>query len=259
MLGKVFARFVEKSPIAVMVRGTLERVLGAEQLDAWFARTAQKQYTRTVLFSTVYDILSQVVFRIQPSVRAAYRDQADKGGTSLISLYNKLNGIETHTSAELVRYSAAVLTPLIEHLEGARAPWLPGYRVKIIDGNCLAASDRRLKALREVQGGPLPGKSLVVYEPAHGLVRDVFLCEDGHAQERSLFGALRETIQRCDLWIADRNFCTCALLGDIDQRGAFFIVRQHAGLPFEPVNILRSVGRIETGHVAEQRVQVRDG
>ena len=30
-------------------------------------------------------------------------------GASLISLYNKLNGVETHTSAELVRYSAAVL------------------------------------------------------------------------------------------------------------------------------------------------------
>jgi hypothetical protein len=25
----------------VMVRGTLERVLGSDQLDAWFARTAQ--------------------------------------------------------------------------------------------------------------------------------------------------------------------------------------------------------------------------
>ena len=58
MLGKVFARFVEKSPISVMVRGTLERVLGADQLDAWFARTAQKQYTRTLLFSTVYALLS---------------------------------------------------------------------------------------------------------------------------------------------------------------------------------------------------------
>ena len=258
MLGKVFARFVEKSPISVMVRGTLERVLGAEQLDTWFARTAQKQYTRTVLFSTVYDILSQVVFRIKPSVRAAYRDQEDKVGASLISLYNKLNGVETHTSAELVRYSASVLTPLIEQLDGARVSWLPGYRVKIIDGNCLEASERRLKALRDVQGGPLPGKSLVVYEPAHGLVRDVFPCEDGHAQERSLFGALCETVQTHDLWIADRNFCTCALLCDLDQRGACFIIRQHEGLPFESVNVLRSVGRIETGHVAEQRVQVRD-
>jgi Transposase DDE domain len=258
MLGKMFARFVEKSPISVMVRGTLERVLGADQLDAWFARTAQKQYTRTLLFSTVYDLLSQVVFRIKPSVRAAYRERADDVGASLISVYNKLNGLETHTSAELVRYSASVLMPLIKQLDGMRVSWLPGYRVKIIDGNCIEASERRLKALREVQGGALPGKSLVVYEPTHGVVSDVLPCEDGHAQERSLFGALRETIQPRDLWIADRNFCTCALLGDIDQRGACFIIRQHEGLPFEPVNILRSVGRIETGHVAEQRVQVRD-
>jgi IS4 transposase len=258
MLGKVFERFVEKSPISVMVRGTLERVLGADQLDAWFARTAQKQYTRTVLFSTVYDVLSQVVFRIKPSVRAAYRDHEDKVGASLISLYNKLNGVETHTSAELVRYSASVLTPLIEQLDGVHAPWLPGYRVKIIDGNCIEASDRRLKALREVQGGALPGKSLVVYEPAHGLVSDVFPCEDGHAQERSLLGLVLETVQAHDLWIQDRNFCTCAFLCEIDSRGAGFITRQHEGLPFEVVTTLRSVGRIETGHVAEQRVQVRD-
>src|SRR2546427_6742723 len=258
MLGKVFERFVEKSPISVMVRGTLERVLGADHLNAWFERTAQKQYTRTLLFSTVYDVLSQVVFRIKPSVRAAYRDQEDKVGASLISLYNKLNGVETHTSAELVRYSATVLAPLIEQLDGARVPWLPGYRVKIIDGNCIEASERRLKALREVQGGALPGKSLVVYEPAQGLVTDVFPCEDGHAQERSLFGAVLETVQADDLWIQDRNFCTCAFLCEIDHRGAAFITRQHAGLPFEIVNALRSVGRIETGRVAEQRVQVWD-
>jgi Transposase DDE domain len=258
MLGKVFDRFVEKSPISVMVRGTLERVLGAEQLDAWFARTAQKQYTRTVLFSTVYDILSQVVFRIKPSVRAAYRDHKDQLGASLISLYNKLNGVETHTSAELVRYSAAALRPLIAQLDGQRSPWLPGYRVKILDGNCIEASERRLKVLREVEAGALPGKSLVVYEPADGLVSDVFPCEDGHAQERSLLGLVLETVQAHDLWIQDRNFCTCAFLCELDRRGAGFITRQHEGLPFEVVTTLRSVGRIETGHVAEQRVQVRD-
>ncbi len=126
MLGKVFARFVEKSPIAVMVRGTLERVLGADQLDAWFARTAQKQYTRTVLFSTVYAVLSQVVFRIKPSVRAAYRDREDEVGASLIAVSHKLNGVETHTSAALVRSSASEWTPLIEQLDGVRVSWVPG-------------------------------------------------------------------------------------------------------------------------------------
>ena len=52
------------------------------------------------------NLLSQVVFRIKPSVRAAYRDHEAEVGASLISVYNKLNGVETHTSAELVRYSA---------------------------------------------------------------------------------------------------------------------------------------------------------
>jgi hypothetical protein len=37
---------------------------------------------------------------IKPSVRAAYRDQADKVGASLIWLYNKRNGIAPHTSSE---------------------------------------------------------------------------------------------------------------------------------------------------------------
>jgi len=35
MLGQVFERFVEKSPIAVRVRAALERVLSADRLDLW--------------------------------------------------------------------------------------------------------------------------------------------------------------------------------------------------------------------------------
>ena len=151
-----------------------------------------------------------------------------------------------------------MLAPLIEQLDGARAPWLPGYRVKILDGNCIEASERRLKVLREVQAGALPGKSLVVYEPTAGLVSDVFLCEDGHAQERSMLGQVLETVQAHDLWIQDRHCCPCAFLGAIDTRGAGCITRPPEGLPCETVHRLRPVGRIETGQVAEQRVQVRD-
>jgi len=244
MLGKVFDRFVEKSPISVMVRGLLERVLGAEQLDAWYARTVEKQYTRTLLFSTVYNLLSQVVFCIQPSLHAAYRHHEDTVGTSVVSVYNKLNGVETHTSAELVRYSATVLRPLIAQVGGGCVPWLPGMRVKIVDGNCIEATEHRLKELRTLQAGALPGKSLVVYEPAEGLVTDVFPCEDGHAQERSLFGAVLQTVQAGDLWMQDRNFCTCAFLCDIARRGAFFITRQHAGLPYEKVTSFCPAGRM---------------
>ena len=258
MLGEVFARFVDRSPISVMVRGTLERVLGADALDLWYERTAQKQYTRDLLFSTVYDLMSQVIFRIQPSVHAAYRAHEAQVGTSVVSVYNKLQEIETYTSAELVRYSARQLAPLIEHMGGAREPWLPGYQVKIVDGNAIEASEHRLKELREVDAGALPGKSLVVYEPASGLVCDVFPCEDGHAQERSLFAAVLGTVRAGELWIADRNFCTREFLCTMDARGVSFVIRGHRGLPYEIVSPLHPLGRVETGHIAEQRVRVVD-
>lgn len=258
VLGEIFERFVEKSPISVMVRGTLERVLGAEQLDEWYARTAEKQYTRTLLFSTVYDLLSQVVFCLKPSVHAAYQEKEEEVGTSIVSVYNKLNGLEAHTSAELVRYSAGALAPLIEQLDGAREPWLSGYRVKILDGNCLEATEHRLKELRSLAAGALPGKSLVVYEPQLGLVSDVLACEDGHAQERALLGEVLPTVRANDLWLQDRNFCTRECLCEIDKREAFFVTRQHQNLPFEVLSPWRSAGRVETGGVAEQRVQVID-
>jgi IS4 transposase len=258
MLGEVFERFVDRSPISVMVRGTLERVLGADPLDLWYERTAQKQYTRELLFSTVYDLMSQVVFRIQPSVHAAYRAQEAQVGTSVVSVYNKLQEIETHTSAELVRYSARQLALLIEHVGGEREPWSPWYQVKIVDGNAIEASEHRLKELRRVEAGAMPGKSLVVYEPSGGLVRDVFPCEDGHAQERSLFTAVLGTVQAGDLWIADRNFCTREFLCDIDTRGAYFVIREHRGSPCELLSPLHPLGRVETGHIAEQRVRVVD-
>jgi hypothetical protein len=258
MLGEVFERFVAKSPISVMVRAALERVLGADRLDQWFERTAENQYTRELFFSTVYNLMSQVVFRVQPSVRAAYLAQEAEVGTSIVSVYNKLNGLEIHTSAGLVRYCAREFRPLIEHLDGERAPWLKGYRVKIIDGNCIESTEHRLKVLRHVAAGPLPGKSLVVYEPAPGLVTDVFPCEDGHAQERSVFGAVLKTVEADDLWIEDRNFCTREFLGEIDARKAFFVAREHKGLPFEILSPLRACGRMPTGEIAQQRVRVTD-
>ena len=103
MLGEGLKRFVEKSPLLVMVRGPLERVLGPDPLAWWYERTAKKQYTRTRLFSTVYDLMSHVVFRLQPSVHAAYRAHEAQVGTSVVSVYNKLHEIEPDTSAALVR------------------------------------------------------------------------------------------------------------------------------------------------------------
>jgi hypothetical protein len=68
MRGHVCERVVEKSPLSVLVRATLERVWGADRLDRWSRRTTQKPYIRALMCSTVYDLMSPVVLCVQPSV-----------------------------------------------------------------------------------------------------------------------------------------------------------------------------------------------
>ncbi len=260
MLTKVFDAFVEASPVSVMARGLAERLLDADKLDAWFESGDSSQYTRELPFSAVFSLMSQVVCGSQKSVNAAYQSAKDEVPTSIVSVYNKLKGIEVETSAGLVRYAAGEATALIEELEGAVPERLPGYRVKLLDGNCLAASEHRIKELRATSAGPLPGKSLVVLDPALHLPIDVFPCEDGHTQERALLGAVLDTVEPNDAWIADRNFCTLGFLSGIAKAQGYFVIREHKKLPWEavPGSKLTAAGKTDTGTVYQQRVEIVD-
>ena len=258
MLSPVFAPFVKNSPISVIARGMLERVLNPEQLDQWFDTTAKAQYTRDLLFSALFDLMSQVVQGSQPSVHAAFQASVADIGVSITSVYNKLNGIEPEISSDLVRYAAEQVAPIIAKLLGKPCSLLPGKRIKLLDGNCIEKSQRRIKELRTLAAGPLPGKSLVVYDPQLHLPIDVFACEDGHAQERSLLKTVLDTIACDDVWIADRNFCVVDFTCGIKQRGAWFIIRAHRNYPLEVVGKEKYIGKIETGTVYEQPIVVRD-
>src|SRR5271155_5955763 len=112
LLGQVFERFMEKTPFAVMSRSLLERTLTPEALNALFEEKADSQYTRELTFSSVVDLLGQVVTSAFPSVRAAYLDKSFDISVSLTSLYNKLQGIEAQVSAQLVAHTAQQLLPL---------------------------------------------------------------------------------------------------------------------------------------------------
>jgi hypothetical protein len=210
MFSNIFQRFMEKSPVPVMVQVLLERVLNPDKLEALFERATAEQYTRTLLFSTVFDLMNLVIFKTFPSVHAAYREQGEQIGVSITSVYNKLNGIGANTSALLVRDTASEKAEIIEALGGRREAWLPGYRIKMLDGNCIEATEHRLQVLRETKAGALPGKSLVVYDPELELATDVFPCEDGHAQERSLLEQVLPRVDPRDIWIQDRNFASSA-------------------------------------------------
>jgi hypothetical protein len=256
MLSPIFERFVQMSPITVMIRAIMERIFHPERLDELFEQTAQKQYTRELLFSTVVSVMSLVVCQIRPSVSAALKAFEAQIGVSRVAFYSKLNGIEPSVSQALVRYSAAALTPVVQALGGQLPELLPGYRVKVVDGNCLGVTEHRLAVLRPVEGGPLPGKSLVVLDPSLMLAIDEFPCEDAYTQERTLLDEVLLTVQPQDVWIGDRNLCTRTFIFGVARRSAYCIVRQHQQIPLTPLQDLYIVGSTATGTVFEQRVQV---
>ncbi len=258
MLSQVFERFVEHAPVSVMVRGILERTLAAEALDTLFERVADKQYTRELLFSSVFQLMNLVVCKIQPSLHAAYQDHKEEIETSLTAVYDKLSGIDTVTSRALVGDTAKQMGESVRAMNGTCVAWLPGYRVKVLDGNCIEATEHRLKALRGLGAGALPGKSLVIYEPELQMATEVFPCEDGHAQERSLLSEVLPTLAARDALIMDRNFCTLGFLHGISARDAHFICRQHQGLPWEEDGEERFVGRVDGAAIYEQWVRVSD-
>ena len=258
LLGKKFAQFVEESPISVMMRGVVEYAFDGKRLNEIFEETAEVQYTRELQFSTVADLMAEVVFDISPSIGAAYQANGDQMTVSRKSVYNKLNRVEPGISAALVVDSVTQFAPVIEKLRATLPPLLPGYRTKILDGNHFSATEHRIKELRTIGDAPLPGKALVVLDPLLKLATHVFPCEDGHAQERSLLCQVLPCVEKNDLWIEDRNFCTLGFLFGIRSRDAKFLVRQHANLPGTLRGRLTYRGRIQTGRVYEQAMEIID-
>ena len=259
MLDEAFDLFAKAAPATVMIRGVLENIFSANRLNAIFNDAAKTQYTRELAFSSVVRLMSQVVMRIRPSVHAAYREQADELDVTAKCVYDKLNGVEPEVSRELVRRTAREMEVVIETMGGKLSALLPGFRIRILDGNHLAGTDRRLKVLRGQGGAALPGQALAVLDPELKLIVDLFPCEDAHTQERALLSQVLEIIQAGDLWIEDRNFCTKGFLFGIARKNAAFLVRQHAGLPWESLEEPAFVGETETGRVFEHRVRLING
>jgi IS4 transposase len=253
----VFERFTQGDTIPFMTQAVMENALSPRIIDQLFEENTERQYTREILFSSIVELMSLVVCGIRPSINAAYVKKAVPTiNVSLQALYGKINRIEIAVGAALVRKSDERLAPVIAALGGAMPPFLPGYRAKILDGNHLPGTEHRIQELRTIGAGALPGHGLVVFDPERMLAIDVVLCEDGHAQERSLLDQILETVAEKDLWIADRNFCTTNFLFGIAHRGGFFIIRQHAStLHYTLVGKRRAKGRIETGEVFEQKLR----
>src|SRR2546427_12240167 len=122
LLDKVFEPFIKETPICVMARGVLQRLLDPQRIDALFARTAQRQYTHELLFSALVDLMARVVLGQEPSVHAAYRKLEAQLRVSDQAIYDKLQHVELPVSAALVQESARRVAPVIDTLRAALPP-----------------------------------------------------------------------------------------------------------------------------------------
>jgi hypothetical protein len=249
--------FIKRSPFTVMVRGTLENLLHPDSLDAVFEDVANRQYTRKILFSSLVDLMGLVVCKIRPSMRAAYLSRHDQFDATLKSVYDKLNHLEPEISAEMVRHTYRGAAAIVDEMGGGLPDWVSEYNPRILDGNRLTGTEHRVEELRYTKQAAMPGQSLVVLDPLRSLVCNVIPCEDAHAQERSLLDPIIATVRKNDLWIADRNFCTAKFLFSIAARMGYFVIRHHGGsFGWKAADERRQIGRVETGMVYEQTIQV---
>jgi IS4 transposase len=256
VLDPILERFVQACPATVMARATLERALEAGWVDRLFEEYRERQYTRELLFSTTVELMTVVALGLQPSIHAAARTRQDIG-VSLAALYDKINGTEVGLSRALVVGSAERLREVARELRGGQAPILSGYQVRVIDGNHLPASEKRLAALRGLRGAALPGHSLVVYDPDTRLVIDVVPCEDAYAQERTLVPAILRSVSAGQVWMADRNFSTTAILFGIHLADGAFVIREHGSSPHpEELGTAKHRSSVEAGEIYEQAVRI---
>ena len=93
-------------------------------------------------------------------------------------------------------------------------------------------------------------------DPRFEAIVDFFPIEDGHAQERSALDELLETVQRNDLWVGDRNFCTLKLLYSISTAKAAFVIRHHKKLEGLGLSKRKKVGKCDTGVIYERTMKL---
>ena len=190
MRTSVLERFEQRAPASVMARIALEHALPSDWINAVFEEHRLRQYSRELLFSTVIELVTLVSLGLRPSLHATART-LETLPVSIGALYDKVNRTEPSVLRALVRGSAERLGPVTAGWDGGAS--LPGWQLRVLDGNHLPASEKRLAPLRGHRGAALPGHTLVVYDPDCGLVTDILPCEDAHQSAR---GHRRLTGQR---------------------------------------------------------------
>ena len=185
----VFERFVAACPACVMFRAVMEHVFAPPEIDALFHQVAVQQYERELLFSTVVDLVSQIVMT----------DLADRCMPRMSRIADsRFRCLSKPCTTSSVTSKPGTSRALVQHT--AREAWRIG---RSLQGHSKAAVEGlpRANPRRQSPGQDPPSpESLARYggwclaRPDPGAAgsgedddrRRACPCEDGHAQERSL-------------------------------------------------------------------------
>ncbi len=250
----IFHAFATERPFATTTQMVLRRMLDPNEIDQLFEQHAEEQYHRSLLFSTLTRLVSTVVLGKHASMNAGYKKMKEQLGVSVTAVYEKLQRVELPVVQQLVRQSYRQTVEICKEIGCVAHNDLPGYTTRILDGNWLSGTEHRLEETRRSTAAPLPGKSLVVYDPRYNAVCDFFALEDAYAQERSGLDDVIATLEKHQLWLADRNFCTLKFLYAVASKGGVFVIRQHGQLHGTEKGKLRKIGESETGAVYENKL-----
>lgn len=252
----MFQRFASVRPVATASQMIARRLLASELVDQLFRDQAEKQYEQSLLFSTLSYLMMGVTLGEHKSVNAGYKKMEDQLGVSVTSVYNKLQRIEPHTSRAFVRYAYEATVSVLREIGGVPRNFLSGYSMRIVDGNQLASTEHRIKETRSLRAAPLPGKSLVVFDPRYDCVCDYFPIEDAYAQERSILDDVLSSVESKELWVADSGFCTLKFMYRIHAAGSCFVIRQHGSLEGTIKGKLKRIGKSATAEIFENQLEL---
>lgn len=229
-------RLLAQAPFAALIRGTLDWFFEPAFLNTLAAEAADTNYTRAIHFADLVALLLPVVFQDGRSVRSAYRaDSRLAGIASLSAFYAKLTRVEPDILRHLVRGTADRAAMVAAGWPTPAADPIPGVRVVALDGNHLAATDRRIDGLTACTA--LPGLGLVVREYATGVFTDLLPIPDAYAREVSHApDLLRTAVRPADCVVADREFCAAAVFAAVEAAAGWFVIRHRKSVHLHPID-----------------------
>ena len=103
MSSKVFNRFVEKAPFAVMTRVLAQDFIGNE-LNRIFDDNREVQYDYIATFEAIAAAVADVALNFSDNFNQAYKEHKEELGVSRQSFYAKTRGVEPAVSEAIASH-----------------------------------------------------------------------------------------------------------------------------------------------------------